>query len=311
VPGRPRGYDFARFDSDFSRVGAALPNLPLSGPATGAPKWIPDTGTFLAAQPRVQMATLHRYPLRRCHMPAASPAYPTVARLLSGAASRGLADSVAPYVLLAHARHVSLRVDELNSASCGGAPGVSNVFASGLWALDTLFQMARVGVDGVNIHTFPRATYGLFRFRRRHGHWYASVAPEYYGLEMFAQAAPPDSRLLAWSGKLGQVHAWATRAPEGVVHIVLINKDTARTRTLAVRVPGARGLASLERLQAPSPTARSGVTLGGQSFGCCTATGLPAGRSGLTLLAPVHGDYVVNVPPASAAMLTFASAPRR
>jgi hypothetical protein len=297
VPGRSPDYDFAQFERDFSRVGAALPSLPLAGP---------DTGGFLAAEPRVTVATLHRYPLRRCFAPAASSTYPTVAHLLAPAASRGLADSVAPYVRLAHARHVSLRIDELNSASCGGAPDVSNVFASSLWALDALFQMARVGVDGVNIHTFPVAKYGLFRFQRRHGSWHAFVAPEYYGLEMFAQAAPPDSRLLGWSGRLGHVRAWATRAPGGLIRVVLINDYTAHARTLAVRVAGAGGLATLERLQAPSVTARTGVTLGGQSFGCCTATGLLAGRSQESSLAPFRRDYVVRLPPASAAMLTLA-----
>lgn len=308
VTGRPPGYDFAQYESDFSRVGAVLPHIPLAGPATGAPNWIPGLGSFLAAQPRVRVATLHRYPLKRCNMPAASAIYPSVARLLSGAASRGLADSVAPYVRLAHQRHVSLRIDELNSVSCGGAPGVSNVFASALWALDAVSQMARVGVDGVNIHTFPMARYGLFTFQRRRGRWHAFVAPVYYGLLMFAQAAPPESRLLDWSGTLGRVHAFATRAPDRFVHIVLINESSARAPTLAVRVAGVRGLATLERLEAPSLSARTGVTLGGQSFGS-TTTGLLAGRQRLTLLAPVSGDYVVKLAPASATMLTLAPSP--
>jgi hypothetical protein len=308
VTGRPPGYDFAQFENDFSTVGAALPKLPLAGPAIGGPAWIPDTGAFLTAEPRVTIATIHRYPLRRCSAPAASSTRPSIAHLLAPAASQGLANGVARYVLLAHVRHALLRIDELNSASCGGERGVSDVFASALWALDALFQMARVGVDGVNIHTFPLATYGLFTFDRRDGRWQAFVAPEYYGLLMFAQAAPAGARLLGWSGKLDGVRAWATRAPEGLVHVVLINDNTTHARTLAVSVAGARGLADLERLQAPAVTARTGVTLGGMSFGCCTATGLLAGRSNLSLLAPVGGAYVVKLPPASATMLTLAPA---
>jgi hypothetical protein len=305
VTGRLAGYDFADYLGDFSRVAAALPKIPLAGPATGARTWIPQTASFLAAEPAVRMVTLHRYPLERCHMPAASSMSPSVAHLLSGAASRGLADSVAPYVGPAHARNVAVRIDEMNSAACGGAPGVSNAFASALWALDAVFQMARVRVDGLNIHTFPGAAYELFTFRRRHGRWEASVAPEYYGLLMFAQAAPADSYLLAWSGHPGDVHVWATRAPDGLVHVVLINDYTTHSRTLAVKVAGTRGLAALDRLRAPGIRARNGVTLGGQSFGSATTTGLLAGRPQLSALAPVSGDYVVNLPPASAAMLTL------
>ena len=57
--------------------------------------------------------------------------------------------------------------------------------------LDTLFAMARSGVDGVNIHTLPTASYKPFEFRRIRGRWLATVEPEYYALLMFEQAAPP------------------------------------------------------------------------------------------------------------------------
>jgi hypothetical protein len=231
--------------------------------------------------------------------------------MLVPSASRGLADSVAPLVGVAHARHVALRIDEMNSVSCGGAPGVSNAFVSALWALDAVFQMARVGVDGVNIHTFPKATYELFNFTRADGKWSGYVAPEYYGLLMFAQAAPAGARLLHTTGALGNVRSWATRAPDGTIHVVLINDYTAQSRTIAVRIPlalripGATGAATLERLRAPGVTARSGVTLGGQSFGTATTTGLLSGPSDISTVKPANGDYVVRLPPASAAMLTL------
>ncbi len=309
VTGRPSSYNFGDYVGDFSRIGAALPNLPLAGPATGAPKWIPELPQFLPAEPRVRLATLHRYPLQLCFMPAASPMYPSVAHMLSPSASAGLADSVAPFVGVAHARHVSLRIDEMNSVSCGGAPGLSNAFVSSLWALDATFQMARVGVDGVNFHTFPEAQYGLFRFKRIHGKWHGFVAPEYYGLLMFAQAAPAGSSLLSTSGSLGNVRAWATRAPGGQVHVVLINDYTAQSRTIAVRVAGAKGAAMLERLRAPSLHSKTRVTIGGESFGTSTATGLLAGRSSVVWVKPAAGAYVVRMPPASAAMLTLAPPP--
>jgi hypothetical protein len=176
---------------------------------------------------------------------------------------------------------------------------------SALWALDAMFQMARVGVDGVNIHTYPKAPYELFRFTHEDGTWSGFVAPEYYGLDMFAQAAPAGAHLLKTSGSLGNVRAWATRAPDGTTHVVLINDYTAQSRTVNVRIAGASGVATLERLRAPGVTALTGVTLGGQSFGTKTTTGLLSGRSAATSVTPANGTYAVHLSPASAAMLTI------
>jgi hypothetical protein len=103
---------------------------------------------------------------------------------------------------VAHARGIPLRADELNSVSCGGARGVSDTFASALWVLDTLFDMARVGADGVNIDTFHNAIYEPFAVSERDGRWTAQVRPLYYGLLMFGQAAPPRARLLTTAGQL-------------------------------------------------------------------------------------------------------------
>jgi hypothetical protein len=86
--------------------------------------------------------------------------------------------------------------------------------------------------------------------------------------------------------------------------VLLINDDVAHTQKLTVRVLGAGGAATLERLQAPSVHATQGVTLGGQSFGARTTTGvLPP--SHVVELASHAGDYVVPMPAASAALLTL------
>ncbi len=307
VPGRPRGYNFHAFATEFSQFGARLPRLPLAGPAIGGQQWIHYTGPFVAAEPRLGLVTLHRYPLQRCHLPAASDLYPTIAHLLSGAASRGLASGVAPYVRIARAHGLPLRLDEINSVSCSGARGVSDTFASALWSLDTMFELARVGVDGVNIHTFPHAAYAPFSFSHAGGRWQATVAPEYYGLLMFTRAAPPGSRLLKLTGTPNQqLDAWATLAPDKRTRIVLVNDSTTRTRTVALRAASRiRGQATLTRLGAPAINATSGVSLGGQSFAPQTSTGQLTGP-GRTATVPrsPHG-YVVDVPPATAAMLTL------
>jgi hypothetical protein len=305
VFGRPRSYDESEYVSDFDGLAAGLPRVPLAGPSLSGRQWTQGLGQFLAAESHLGLVTLHRYPLQVCLTPRTSARYPTIARLLSPTTSTGLAESFAPYVALARAHGLSLRVDELNTVSCGADPAVSKSFASALWALNTLFGLASVGVSGVNVHTFPGAGYQLFQIAHTGGTWHAAVSPEYYGMLMFAQATPPGSRLLSVTptGTPG-VDVWATRATDGTVRVVLTNEGGG-ARELAVRMPGKFRSATLARLTAPSATATSGVTLAGQSFGAETTTGLLAGRSGVESVAASQGRYEIALPATSAAMLVL------
>jgi hypothetical protein len=304
--GRPAPYDFPSFDQDFSRIGAALPNMPLAGPTVGAPGWFGYLGTFLTDQPRVTVATLHRYPLQLCYVRRGQPNYPTIRHLFTSWSTRRLASSVATAVTVAHAHHVPLRIDEMNTISCGDVPSVAQSFASALWALDTLFQMASVGVDGVNVHTFPGTDYELFTFRQVRGRWRGVVEPEYYGLDLFAQAAPAGSRLLSVSSSGGPgLRAWATLARDRTIRVVVINVGR-RARVVAVRGATSRETGTLERLQARGLSARAGVTLAGQDFGASTSTGRLAGRRRVGVVAPRAGGYTFRVPAGSAALLTLA-----
>ena len=319
VPGRPASYDFASYLPDYARVSRALPrDVPLVGPASGAPQWLAGLNQYLAANPRVGLVTFHRYPLHRCFTARSAPEFPTIAHLLAPVAASGPATSLAAAIAAAHARGIPLRADELNSVSCGGARGVSDTFASALWVLDTLFNMARAGVDGVNIHTFHKAIYEPFAVSERAGRWSAQVKPMYYGLLMFGEAAPPGARLLPAAYRApATLRIWATRAPDGRVRIVLINDSRRRSVTVAVHLPGAppRGTAPTApsadatnataiSLRAPHADARAGVTIGGQSFGTSTSTGHLAGVTRSFALRSVQGSLVTRLPPATATLVT-------
>jgi hypothetical protein len=251
------------------------------------------------------MVTYHRYPLRACVTDPTSPGFPSIPNLLADGASAGLAAPMAPFINVAHRHNLPFRVAEMNSASCQGAKGVSDTFASALWALDTMFQFASVGVDGVNFHMLPGSNYELFTVSHSAtGAWQAFVHPEYYGLLMFAQAFPPGSRLLQTTAAAGPVKVWATQGGDGAVRVTLINKDPSAEHDVSLSVAGATVAGSLETLQAPSVSATDGVTLGGQTFGDETTTGtLPTPSS--TPLAPVAGTYTVPLPAGSAALLTI------
>jgi hypothetical protein len=178
VPGRPRNYDVPAFLHEFTEFAAALPPVPLAGPALGASRWMRNLRPFLSSQPRLGVVTLHRYPLQLCYTPKTSPMHPTLGHLMSQAATTGLAQSFKDDVATVHAHRLPLRVDEINSVSCGADRAVSHTFASSLWAVDAMFELARVGVDGVNLHTFPGAGYELFKLTTANGQRQAAVAPE-------------------------------------------------------------------------------------------------------------------------------------
>ena len=300
---RPPGYSPDAFYREFSRTLRLLPRLPIAGPAAGLVPWLDGFRHFLTPASRVRIVTWHAYGLNQCVTLPASPRYPTVPNLLSPLTSRGIVDGISPYVALAHRVGATFRIDEMNSVTCNGRLGVSDTFASALWLMDSLFTIAAGGVDGVNIHTFQDAANGLFDFDRSHGQWEGSVHPLYYGLMMFAQAAPPGSRLLQIrSGPQDEVRAWATRAPDHRIRVLLINDSLRRSALALVRPPVAAGAASIERLRASSAYSTQGVTLGGESFGTRTGTGLLAAPQP-RVLAPRSGAYAVTLPAASAALV--------
>lgn len=302
---RPPGYDPNTFFGEFSRTLRVLPGLPIAAPSTGLLPWLDGIRRFVAPSSRVRIVTWHAYGLNQCITVASSPQYPTVSNLLALPASRGIVNGISPYVGGAHRVGATFRIDEMNSVTCNGRLGVSNTFASALWVMDALFTIAADGVDGVNIHTFQNAANGLFDFHRSHGRWEGTVHPLYYGVMMFAQAAPPGSRLLRIrSASQGQVRSWATLAPDRRTRVLLINDSRSRSAQALVRPPVGAGPASIERLLSPSAYATDATTLGGKSFGARTKTGLLAAPQ-VKLVGPRSGVYAVPLPAASAALVTF------
>jgi hypothetical protein len=357
VPAAGIGPYFRRFLHDFGtwagivrRVFGA-PRLPVSGPGLGryGLPWISGSNrgnfarfAFGAARPA--LITFHTYPLlgsAKCP----SRLCGSLPDLLLQSASGGLAARVARYVGLA--RSVPVRADEMNSVTQGGRTGVSNTFGAALWAADTLFEMARAGVVGVNLHTFSAARYALFS--RIAGGW--RVHPEYYGLLLFEAAAPAGARLLRVTpGAIGPVDApdvkvWATRGPDSDSRIAIINEDAA-AHTVVLGGAGVpqRATVTVARLAAPAvrpgsascptplaPTglcASGGVTFGGRTFGPHAADSLGGDETSTGVLgAPAPSTcsqliscipqspyspstaITVEVPAGSAMLLTGRTAP--
>jgi hypothetical protein len=298
---RPYSYGLADYIREYSTWRTAIGFPPIAAGALGT-SWTTGVDQFVQTAPGAVMATFHRYPLHACFELADSPRFATITNLLSPYSSTGMADGVAQYVADAHSRGIPLRLDEVNSASCGGKKGVSDVFASALWAVDAMFELARVGVDGVNFHTSPGSPYELFPFTHSGRRWSAFVRPAYYGLLMFSEAYPPGARMLPVNSS-DEVKAWATQAPDGTRRLVLINKDTSSAHSVLAST--GTNNASIEWLTAPSVTSTDGVTLGGRTFGSNTTTGALPGQPQRDQLSALLGQYSIELPAASAALLTF------
>jgi hypothetical protein len=274
------------------------PHVGLAGPAVAYPAlalaWI---STLLKSHPpRLALVTAHEYPYSAC-VPPLSPLFPTIGKVLSNAATAGMAGRVKPAMLLAHRAGFPFRLTELNSVTCGGLRGVSNTFATALWAPDALFELIRIGVNGVNVHVRADTVNGAWGLGR-HG---LIPHPLLYGLILFTKMLGPDARLLdahLAAPAFAHVKAWAVRVGSGQLRVLVINKGSHSVRAV-LRLP-AVSRASVERLLAPSVRATTGETLGGQHLGI-DATWV--GRPITATLAPSHGRYELTVPGGSAALV--------
>ena len=298
VYGRARGYDVGDYLSDFSRVAAALPHAPLAGPSSGSANWLADLSTFVTHEPRVSLLTVHAYPTKKC----GKLTHVSASQLFETASLQGLANEIGSWVQVGAAHKLPLRVDEMNSVSCGGEVGLSNSFAPALWALDMLPRLVQAGVTGVNFHTVPDSTNAIFSAAHSGSGWAVSAQPEYLGLMAFVQAAPAGSQLLKVSvPSTAGLDVWATRTKAGQVHVVLINtSSSAQTLTVDLAGVGSGTTATVSRLRA-ADLASTTATLNGQTLS--SRTGALAGPPVVSHLAAQQGGYTVAVPPTSAAIL--------
>ena len=222
-----RSYDATAYRRDvtpyidvLSRPPRPAARLAVAGFA--GPGWWPSLSALVrSAGGRVGALSAHLYALPRCGGRA-----PPVSWLLTSAASRGRAGTLEPLVAIGRAHGLPVRVTELNSAACGGRPGLSDSFAGALWLTDTLFALLRDGVDQADVHTWAHARYALFDVAGRR----ATARPPLTAMLAFARAAPPMSRLVATGGRLGPLRAWATVDRGGTIRVALIAPHPAHAQ---------------------------------------------------------------------------------
>ena len=293
---RPADYDYRQFATEWRRyfhaVRQRLPHVPVAGPDTaGNNEWL----LRFADQQRHDLSFLtHHY---YAEGPPTDPSM-TIERLL-GPSPRLEAE----FAAVAAARRqtgLPFRMVETNSCYQGGKPGVSDTFASALWAADLMYRLAQVGAIGVNFHG---GGYG----------WYAPVAgtrgngfvarPIYYGMLLFAVAGAGRLVMTELEGAAdGSLAAYCVKTPDGTLKLVLLNRNLDRDATLTVGVPGVKS-ASVLRLIAPRPDDTTDVTFGGAVVGNDGAWTPTVAAS----LAVRQGSVILSVPRASGALVTMSA----
>jgi hypothetical protein len=291
--------DYVRqFNSYADALSKVAPGVPLLGPSVSSTSldfyWLVRVSAALRS--RLGVLTGHRYPLSVCSRDKHSRLYPTIARMLGALASSLMAKSVLPAVTLAHQAGIAFSVDEFNSVTCGGLAGVSNAFATALWAPDALFELLHTGLNGVNLHfrvgtvntPFAITPAGLI------------AHPLLYGLILFVRTIEPGGRLVdvrTESRGPAIVKAWAVHTQDNQLHLLLINKS-AYPAEVDLRLPSS-GALTVQRLLAPAVTATSGVTLNGQQLG---ADAHWAGAKATDTVRRGASGYELAVPKYSAAL---------
>ena len=316
--GRPKNYSVQDYLHDYLGYAKAFAANPvakqyaLAGP-TACCAWenTKDLTAFMDAlrHSNLKLVTVHEYVTSVCHGPNV-----TIAQLLEPETTERFIRRARRWVAAAQERGLPIALAETNSTSCGGMTGVSNAFASAVWGLDYMFQAAQAGFSSINFHTSyktggsaynPIVTTGI---QNASGHWsYTNIAqPLYYAMYLFARKAEGKRFLSTTVKTTANVPAYAVSScPSCAVRVFLINKDLKASGRAQVRVVGRHSPATLLVLRAPTlSSTATAVRYGGQPFSSGGQIGAPQTE---TVTANSRGEYVFNLPNASAALLTVAA----
>ena len=304
---RSAPWTFSRYDKQLAAyrraIERAAPGLALAGPDVSGSHVFASWGRAEASSERPALLTGHHYPLG-CH----STPRPTIADLLSVPVRRAEDASLRRYTSASHASSIPFRLDETNTVSCGGKAGISDTFASALWAVDYLAHAMLAGVRGVNLQGNPANCRGYTPVCAASAPQQAQGAlgaqPEWYAL-LLSRALVGDRPVRAIAGpSAANVDVVALLSSHGGLHVVIVDDEPPGAEHAAVKLRvGARfGSASALSLTAPS-LAAADVRLGGQAVG---RDGEWPGRARLQRLPNRAGVIALDVAPASAVLVTIA-----
>jgi hypothetical protein len=255
---------FHDFETYAAAIEKAAPGVPLVGPDPGHndPDFLSAFVASEAARPDIAEVTNHAYPTSACNGQSA-----TIPDLLGDGAVQDETAAATALASAARQLHVPGAMDETNSVDCGGTPGVSDVFAASLWALDYNLLLAR---DGVSSAEFESGISGCTTYSPLcpAGTGQLTARPLYYGLLAtalvgtgnFVSVTNPDS---------ASIRAYAVKNSSGLTVVLDDVQDPASSGPASVSLNlGADfqhgQMTVLATSSSAGLSATTGITLGGQ-----------------------------------------------
>jgi hypothetical protein len=245
---REGGWNFERYWSDYQRfvkaVRARVPGAPFAGPDVASKvDWV--TQFAARAKGDVVLVSSHYYAMG----PAGAPGI-DAQKLLSN--DPRLAREMPVLVAAGKTAGVPYRMTEGNSCYHGGQPGVSDAFASALWAADYLLRVAQAGYAGVNLHGGGEGYYAPITGEPNA----TKLRPEYSGMVLAQQFAGATFVGVSLAGDARDVNAYAARGKNALL-VAAVNKSGNPVQ-MRLRGGVARAM-ECWTLSAPSLDAKDGV----------------------------------------------------
>ena len=242
----------AKWKLYYNAVRARLPAARIAGPDTAfRHDWVSRFASDTAGE--IAFLTTHYY----AEGPPSDPRM-TIDYLLH--TSKRSDGQILPDIQTARQSRVAYRMTEGNTCYSGGKAGVSDTFASALWVLDFMLSLAVAGGAGVNLHGGGTSSYApIAGYSGRE----LTARPVYYGMLVARQF--PGGKLLATELDTGgsDLRGYASSSASGL-RVVAINRGAlpVSVRLSVERLSGKRA-GSVWRLQAPSISSTTGVTVAG------------------------------------------------
>jgi hypothetical protein len=296
---RSAGWDFSEYANQLAgyrgAVAAGAPGAQIAAPdASTGEEPLPWVWESIGLHPTV--LTDHYYPLTRCgHKPTITQMLSPEVRLEETVMLSTLGD-------IQRTARTPLELDETNDVSCKGEPGVSNAFASALWAADYIARAMRSGLRGVDFHDLPELPLSYSPLVGEGSALHAN--PEWYAL-LLTHALQGTSVLPTAVGSGTDLTAQGFLGADGSVELLLVNFAPVGTKPLpvALQLHGhASAQGTILRLTGPSEGATAGVELGGEEV---SASGSWKPKLPLPGVSEHNGAMSLSMPAASAALVTI------
>ncbi|HEX3511026.1 MAG TPA: hypothetical protein VHT27_08000 [Solirubrobacteraceae bacterium] len=307
---RSEPWTFARYAGEvraYRRAIARLaPGIPFMGPGVSGSHAFKSWGPGEVREHPVVL-TGHHYPLG-CHQQP----QPSIPELLSPHVRVLEGRSLHRYLAVARRSGIPFRMDEANSVSCGGRAGISNTFASALWATGYIAQSMAAGTSGINFEGNPANCFGYTAVCAptvaRLADGGLNAQPLWYALLMtrgLVGDRPVASTLRARHARNLAVTSFVER--NGALQLVICDDEPPGSAPASISVHVGRrfSAASVLELSGPAQSATAGVTLGGRTVGAGGYWSEPPNPPRI----PVRGgSLALTLAPSSAQLVTVTPA---